>query len=133
MHEIHAEARDTGGNVTSSTTVTVTVTNPRGPAANRPPAVSAGVDISVTWPTPALLQGSVGDDGLPSSPGTVTTTWSVVSGPGKPEFERPGDAQTMVKFPAAGAYVLRLTASDGELSTSDEVTVTVAPGGAVRR
>ena len=133
-HAIHAEARDTGGNVASSATVTVTVSNPRGPAANRAPVVSAGIDVSVTWPTPALLQGSASDDGRPSSPGTVTTTWSVVTGPGKPGFERPDDAQTMVRFPVAGVYVLRLTASDGELSTSDEVTVTVAPGGgAVRR
>ena len=31
-HTIHAEARDTGGNVAKSATVTVTVTNPRGPA-----------------------------------------------------------------------------------------------------
>ena len=133
-HAIHAEARDTGGNVTSSATVTVTVANPRGPIANRAPIVSAGVDVSVTWPTPALLQASVGDDGLPSPPGTVTTTWSVVSGPAKPEFERPDEAQTMVRFPAPGTYVLRLTASDGALSTSDEVTVTVAPrGGGVWR
>ena len=132
-HAVHAEARDTGGNVASSATVTVTVANPRGPAANRAPVVSAGIDVSVTWPTPALLQGSVGDDGLPS-PATVTTTWSVVSGPAKPEFERPGEAQTMVRFPVAGTYVLRLTASDGQLSTSDDVTVTVTPrGGGVRR
>jgi hypothetical protein len=130
-HAIRAEARDTGGNVASSATVTVTVTNPRAPAANRAPVVSAGVDVSVTWPTPALLQAEVGDDGLPASPGRVTTKWSVVSGPGQPEFERPDDGQTVVRFPVAGVYVLRLTASDGDLSTSDDVTVTVAPGGGV--
>ena len=135
VHAIHAEARDTGGNVTSSATVAVTVTNPRAPAANRAPVVSAGVDISVTGPAPApaLLQGSVDDDGLPSSPGTVTATWTVVSGPGRPVFERPDEAQTMVRLPVAGTYVLLLTASDGELSASDDVTVTVAPGGGMRR
>ena len=33
----------------------------------------------------------------------------------------------MVRLPVAGTYVLLLTASDGELSASDDVTVTVAP------
>ncbi len=128
-HAIHAEARDSGGNVARSSTVTVTVTNPRPAAANRPPIVSAGFDIAVKWSTPAVLQGSVGDDGLPAPPGAVTLSWSVVSGPGEPVFERRHAADTRVTFPVAGAYVLRLTASDGVLAASDDVTVTVDPPG----
>ena len=39
---------------------------------------------------------------------------------------------TTADFSAAGTYVLRLTADDGELSASDEVTITVnEPGGEV--
>jgi len=128
-HALQAAARDTAGNVAHSATVTVTVTNPRQRAANRAPTVSAGFDISVTSPTPALLQGAVTDDGLPSSPGAVTMTWSVVSGPGEPVFERPHAPDTLVRFPGPGAYVLRLTASDGALAASDDVTVTVGPPG----
>lgn len=128
-HALQAAARDSAGNVGHSATVTVMVTNPRQRAANRAPTVTAGFDISVTSPTPALLQGAVTDDGLPSSPGTVTMTWSVVSGPGEPVFERPHAPDTLVRFPGPGAYVLRLSASDGLLTATDDVTVTVVPAG----
>ena len=72
------------------------------------------------------LDGTVSDDGLPNPPGAVTTTWSRVSGPGTVTF---GDARLpwtrRSAFSAAGDYVLRLTADDGELSSSDEMTITV--------
>ena len=44
----------------------------------------------------------------------------------------PATALTTASFPAEGAYLLRLTASDGELTASDEVTIVVdASGGSV--
>jgi hypothetical protein len=113
------------GELMASDKVTVTV-NPEVPP-NEPPQVDAGADASVTLPEMAMLDGTVTDDGLPDPPGMVTTTWSLVSGPGVVTF---GDATTMdttASFSEAGVYVLRLSADDGELTTSDEVTVTVNP------
>jgi hypothetical protein len=68
------------------------------------------------------LLGSVIDDGRPS--GLPVVTWSKVSGPGKVVFSNPAGAATRAEFSAPGAYVLRLTASDGKLSSSRDVTVT---------
>ena len=50
------------------------------------PTVSAGSDASVPISQAASLDGTVSDDGLPNPPGTVTTTWSLVSGPGTVNF-----------------------------------------------
>ena len=97
---------------------------------NGPPVVDAGVDQSITLGDGAVLDGSVSDDGLPDPPGVVTTVWSQVSGPGAATFGDAKAVDTSVSFSAAGSYVLRLTADDSVLSTSDEVTVTVSgPGG----
>ena len=132
-HTITVEAGDTSGNVTRSTPVKVRVVNPRPPAANRPPTVSAGGDLSVVLPGPALLDGTVTDDGLPASPGAVTVTWQAVSGPGTPVFEQATEARTLTRFPVPGTYVLKLTVTDGALSATDEVTVTVTPRGPFQR
>lgn len=95
--------------------------------ANQAPVVSAGSDQSVTLPASAILSGSVSDDGLPNPPGFTTVTWSKASGPGTVTF---GDAHavgTEASFSAAGTYVLRLTATDSDLTVSDNVTVVVNP------
>ena len=98
---------------------------------NHAPVVSAGTDANITWPTNSFaLNGTVTDDGLPNPPGTVTTQWSKTSGPGTVTFANAGAVDTTATFSVAGAYVLRLTADDGDLSASDEVTVTVAAAGA---
>jgi len=90
---------------------------------NQPPSVNAGPDSSVTLPNVASLNGTVSDDGRPN--GTVTTAWSKVSGPGTVTFGSASTADTTASFSAAGTYVLRLTANDGALSASDDITVTV--------
>ena len=72
------------------------------------------------------LNGTVTDDGLPAG-GALTTTWTKVSGPGAVTFADAGAASTSATFSEAGIYVLRLTASDSELTSSDELTVTVEP------
>lgn len=96
------------------------------PPPNQPPVVNAGTDQSVTLPDPASLDGTVSDDGLPSPPGVVTTTWSKVSGPGNVTFGNASAVDTTATFSAPGSYVLRLTANDSELSASDEVTITAS-------
>jgi hypothetical protein len=101
-----------------------------GPVANQAPAVSAGTDQSVTLPATASLDGSASDDGLPAPP-ALSVSWTQVSGPGSVSFGGANQTDTTASFTVAGTYVLRLTATDGELSASDEVTVTVlAPNAA---
>jgi hypothetical protein len=93
--------------------------------ANEPPMADAGPDQTVVLPASARLAGVVRDDGLPSPPGLITLSWTVVSGAGGVTFQPPGTADPQVTFAEPGVYVLRLTASDGELIASDEVGVTV--------
>jgi hypothetical protein len=99
------------------------------PPTNAAPVVSAGPDQSITLPATASLDGTVTDDNLPNPPGTTTTTWTKVSGPGTVGFTNPNAVDTTATFSTAGTYVLRLTANDGALSTSDDITVTVAAAG----
>jgi uncharacterized protein YjiK len=96
---------------------------------NQAPVVSAGYDQTVTLPNAAALDGTVNDDGLPDPPGAVTTLWTQVGGPGTVSFGDASAVDTSASFSVAGTYVLRLTADDGELTASDEVTVTVVEGG----
>ncbi|HYI07641.1 MAG TPA: PKD domain-containing protein [Thermoanaerobaculia bacterium] len=91
---------------------------------NRAPEVSAGPDVPATLSAGATLNGTVTDDGRPNG-SSVTVTWTQVSGPAAVTFATPDAAVTTATFPLFGTYVLRLMASDGELSATDDVTVTV--------
>lgn len=95
---------------------------------NAAPIVNAGSDQSIRLPASASLDGTVTDDGQPSPPGAVTTTWSMTSGPGTVTFGDATAADTTADFSQAGTYVLRLTANDGALSAFDELRVTVTEG-----
>ena len=95
------------------------------PLQNLPPIVDAGPDQTITLPASATLAGTVTDDGLPDLPGVVAVEWSKVSGTGDVVFGDENAEDTTASFSAAGVYVLRLTADDWELTTSDDVTVTV--------
>ncbi len=112
----------TDGSLTSSDDVLVQVT--ASASTNQPPNVNAGADFTATAGVAVTLNGSATDDGLPS--GVLLAQWSLVSGPGNVNFGNVNSAQTTATFSAAGTYVLRLTASDGSLSSSDEVTVVVS-------
>jgi hypothetical protein len=92
---------------------------------NQASSVDAGPAQTITLPASASLNGTVSDDGLPSPPGMVTTTWSKESGPGPVTFGDATAVDTTASFSAAGTYVLRLTAHDGALTTSDTVTIVV--------
>ena len=93
-------------------------------ATNVAPSVSAGPDRAATRGQPTALDGTVSDDGLPSG-SSVSSTWSVDSGPGSVTFADPTSVDTSATFSTVGTYVLRLTASDGSLSNSDTMTATV--------
>jgi RHS repeat-associated protein/uncharacterized repeat protein (TIGR01451 family) len=94
---------------------------------NQPPVVKAGVDQIIFLSFVANLSGSVTDDGLPAT-GSLTSAWSKVSGPGEVTFADASAAATTATFSTGGTYVLRLTAGDGQLSRSDDVSVTVNRG-----
>jgi cell wall assembly regulator SMI1 len=96
---------------------------------NQPPSVDAGSDQLVVLPGPAVLDGTVSDDGLPAPP-SLSTQWTKVSGPGTVQFVDASLVDTTATFSDVGNYVLRLTANDGAASTSDDVAVSVTnPGG----
>jgi hypothetical protein len=90
---------------------------------NQAPQVDAGADQTLTLPAQATLNGTVIDDGLPIN--LLNYVWTQVSGPGTTTFSAPAALSTTISFSAAGTYVLRLTADDGDLQASDELTVTV--------
>jgi RHS repeat-associated protein len=116
---LQLSASDSQLSNSSNTTVTV---NP----ANQPPTVNAGANQTITLPATATLNGSASDDGLPTG-GTLSTTWSKVSGPGTVSFANPNATSTAAAFSMAGDYVLRLTASDSQLSNTSDVTIIVNP------
>ena len=97
------------------------------PVPNAAPFANAGTNQTIELPASATLQGSASDDGLPNPPATLTTTWSQVSGPGTASFANAGTLNTTASFSVDGTYVLRLTASDGQLSNTDDVSITVNP------
>ncbi|HSF16449.1 MAG TPA: Ig-like domain-containing protein, partial [Vicinamibacteria bacterium] len=95
---------------------------------NQPPSVFAGPDQSITFPEVAVLDGTVTDDGVPST-SSLTTTWSQSSGPANATFANPNAQDTTVSFPLPGVYILQLDADDGELLDADTITITVAGTG----
>ena len=95
---------------------------------NMPPCAVAGPDQNISGAAVASLKGQASDDGDPSS-GSLTTTWSQLSGPGSVTFGNENTPVTSASFSANGVYVLRLTADDGQLQKSDDVTMIVNASG----
>ncbi|WP_241674467.1 DUF5695 domain-containing protein [Paenibacillus luteus] len=125
-----ASGASTTINLSIGTAATYSISLQQGtPLPNTAPVVNAGTSGSFTLPAAVALAGTVTDDGLPS--GTVTTTWSLVSGPGTAVFANSGAINTTATVSAAGTYVFRLTASDGSLSANNTVTHTVNPAAAI--
>ena len=95
---------------------------------NMPPCAIAGSDQVISDAAVANLQGRATDDGDPAA-GALTTTWSQLSGPGIVTFGNANTPATSASFSENGVYVLRLTADDGQLQKSDEVTIVVNASG----
>ena len=94
---------------------------------NDPPTVTATRDTSKDGNLSTTLVATVTDDGLPDD-GELTYGWTTVS---KPEgaaviFANSGALSTLVTGTAEGEYVFRFTAHDGDLTTTRDVTVTLA-------
>ena len=94
---------------------------------NEAPVVDVGIDRTIGVVDVSALSGMVTDDGYPP-PGVLSFQWTKQSGPGTVTFGSPNAVTTTVTFSATGIYVLRLTASDGDLAGYDELTVTVVEG-----
>lgn len=96
---------------------------------NYAPAVNAGPDNVVQTPSFSIpMRGEVADDGQPTPPGGVAlnVSWSVVSGPSTGvTFNPPTSPTAIATFPQNGNYVLRLAASDGVNTTTDDVSILV--------
>ena len=96
------------------------------PDANREfPDVSAGPGAQNPSSSVMALRGFLGPR---MAGGNASTQWSKISGPGTVTFEKAGAPSTSATFSAPGAYVLRLTAINGEARASDEVAVLVGDG-----
>ncbi len=104
-------------------------------AGNTAPVISnLPATATVNLPTNSLaLTPTVTDDGLPA-PASLAYAWTQISGPlagaggaFPVSFSANNTKNTTVSFDFAGVgnYVLRLTASDGALSGSADITVTV--------
>lgn len=94
------------------------------PFTDLPPYVDAGEFDAVPISAGAQLDGLAVNDGQPSI-GSMTTTWSKVSGPGTVSFGNANATKTTATFSEIGTYVLQLAASDTVNVTTDTVEITV--------
>jgi hypothetical protein len=90
--------------------------------ANQAPVVSAGADIDVLLPAVIAVSATASDDGFPTG-SNLSFTWSKVEGPSNVSFSDPNSLTTFVVFELAGVYRLKFSATDGQLSSSDEMVV----------
>jgi hypothetical protein len=92
--------------------------------ADQAAVLDAGPDETIIFPAPAVLHGTVTDDGLPSPP-IIVVSWMVIDGPGAVTFSDPSAASTTATFEKPGRYVLRFFGGDGAILSEDTVVVTV--------
>ncbi len=90
---------------------------------NQAPKADAWTDSTYNQAGSARLLGTAQDDGLPN--GEITSGWSVEAAPegGSAVFDNPKATTSVVRFTKSGAYTLRLTVSDGELTSTKDVVV----------
>lgn len=93
-------------------------------AGNTPPEVDAGEDqyVSYSGSVTLTMQGVV-NDAQSNADGWPICTWTCLNGPGTPSVANEHDTQTDITFGKAGTYVLQLSATDGEFTVADTVTV----------
>jgi Bacterial Ig-like domain (group 4). len=105
--ELTIEKADTGENQAPEVTAELTTQNPQAMI-------------------PFVMNGIVTDDGAPD--GTLTYQWEAVSTPegGKLTFTNPKSTTTRANGTKEGSYTVRLTANDGQMSGSNELTFELA-------
>ncbi|HEY2826805.1 MAG TPA: beta-L-arabinofuranosidase domain-containing protein, partial [Pirellulales bacterium] len=91
-------------------------------------SVKAGVDRVVVLGGKTYLRGRIKNDGGSNGVSSaLKIKWSKESGPGDVAFEDSSAAVTSATFSALGDYSLKLTASSGELISTDKLQVKVQP------
>ena len=98
-------------------------------SANQPPVISLASFQIITLPANTVtLNAMVTDDGFPAG-SNLTVTWGIVGAAGPVIFGSPNSASTSASFSVAGGHLLRLTASDGQLTSTADINIVVnAPG-----
>ncbi len=92
---------------------------------NKAPWVDAGGTAFVGEAfEPVVIQGVVRDDGLPLN-ATVDIAWTKKFGPGNVGITEGDTATPTLDFDAAGIYLMEVTATDGEYTSSDTLEVRV--------
>jgi len=123
VYEIKLVADD--GSLTGEDSLLVTVMDDTPTPVNAAPMVNAGADATINISGTLNLEATTTDDGLPDPPASLSYQWAKVSGPGTVTFGTAAALSTTATFSATGSYVLSFTADDGELTDTDNVTVTV--------
>jgi gluconolactonase len=96
------------------------------PESNQPPQVNAGPDLlTTTYTSSIFIDATVTDDHLPDPPATTSVKWTQLSGPGTVVLDDDTSTDTMVTFPAPGAYAFELRAFDGIRVATDSMKVAV--------
>ncbi|GAH31570.1 unnamed protein product, partial [marine sediment metagenome] len=86
-------------------------------------------DSTIAGGSTIRLKATVTDDGLPNPPAAMTYKWTVKTGEADNVTIATDDQLTTeVSISTAGFYVLNLEANDGELSSNEELTLTVTSG-----
>ena len=91
-----------------------------------PPVVYAGNNQRVIGERRVKLEGSITQAGV-SDPSVFRLAWSKVEGPGEVRFDSAEKADPTVTFTADGRYVLRLSATNGNLSGQGDVSILCNP------
>ncbi|MFK7904077.1 MAG: LamG-like jellyroll fold domain-containing protein, partial [Chitinophagales bacterium] len=94
--------------------------------ANASPIVEAGENQVLILPNNEADLAAMASD-PDNSPSALTHTWSKVSGAGTVTFGDANSLTTAATFSQEGIYVLRLTASDGDETITDDLEVLVDP------
>ena len=101
------------------------------PAQNAAPSVKLAEDTSLTGNLYTTLKATCTDDGLPYDK-DMSYAWEVISAPEGAEtlLSSANKPTTTISGTVEGEYTARFTVSDGELSATGELTVTLKKGAA---
>ena len=95
---------------------------------NQAPNVNAGPDQTIYDPANSMwLSMRPSPMMVCRSRLRLPSTGARLTGPGTVTFGDPNSIDTTATFSVLGVYVLRLTASDGQISSHDDITITVMP------
>ncbi len=99
------------------------------PDNNHAPIIEAPSELAIPAGSTAESTVKVFDDARPLG-GTLTTTWSVVTGnAANIDFSDSTSPNSSITVTRSGTYTLRLTATDGERSSAVDITLTSNPTG----